>query len=141
MVNNIMSETTQSSPAKVNGLFDNIMWSYICDKNFHLQHCDKCNITFYPPAPCCSKCFSDKLHWRPVSGKGKIISWAIFHRQYLPAYPSPYNVIAVRIAEGPIIISNLEGNTPDDSWINKQVDLVYKTMPDGLVIPRFKLAL
>jgi len=70
----------------------------------------------------------------------KIISWAIFHKQYLPAYPAPYNVIAVRLQEGPVLISNLEGDSPPESWINSDVYLVYSTMPDGIVLPRFRLA-
>ena len=69
----------------------------------------------------------------------KIISWTIFHKQYLPAYPAPYNVIAVRLQEGPVLISNLVGDSPPGSWINSDVYLIYSTMPDGIVLPRFRL--
>ena len=75
-----------------------------------------------------------------LSGDATILSWEIFHRQYLPAYPAPYNIIAVRLAEGPVMISNLEGTQPDGSWIGQAVRLVYVEMPDGMILPRFTLA-
>jgi uncharacterized OB-fold protein len=58
----------------------------------------------------------------------------------LPAYPPPYNVIAVRLAEGPIMISNLEGDAPEGSWIGHIVRLIYVPMPDAFILPRFVLA-
>jgi uncharacterized OB-fold protein len=63
----------------------------------------------------------------------------VFHRQYLQAYPAPYNVIAVRLDEGPVMISNLQGDAPDGSWIGRRVRLVYAEMPDAAVLPRFTL--
>jgi len=67
----------------------------------------------------------------------------VFHKSYLGAYPAPYNVIAVRLAEGPVMISNLEPPLPDGdlggSWIGKSVRLTYSTMPDELVLPRFTI--
>jgi uncharacterized OB-fold protein len=72
-----------------------------------------------------------------VSGRGKIVSWVVFHRHYLPAYPPPYNAIAVRLEEGVTMISNLEGAMPENGCIGRPVRLVYVTMPDGFVLPRW----
>ena len=135
-----MTETFAITPPPVLGIYDRKMWEHISNKDLRLQCCLDCGASQYPPAPGCSKCLSVNLQWKPVSGMAKIISWAIFHKQYLPAYPAPYNVIAVRLKEGPILISNLEGNSPPGSWINSDVYLVYSTMPDGIVLPRFRLA-
>ena len=66
------------------------------------------------------------------------MSWIVFHRRYLALSP-PYNVIAVRLEEGPLMISNLEGVSPSGSWIGSKVSLTYTTMPDGAVLPRFAL--
>jgi hypothetical protein len=38
------------------------------------------------------------------------------------------------------MISNLQGRTPQGSWIGAAVRLVYATMPDGTVLPRFELS-
>jgi uncharacterized protein len=78
-----------------------------------------------------------------LSGRGSIISWVVLHKSYLDAYPAPYNVIAVRLAEGPVMISNLEPPLPEGlltgSWIGKPVRMTYATMPDELVLPRFTI--
>jgi uncharacterized OB-fold protein len=79
------------------------------------------------------------FEWQAISGKASIWSWVVFHRGYLPSYPAPYNVITVRLAEGPLFISNLEGKTPDTSWIGVDVDLTYTEMDENLFLPRFKL--
>jgi uncharacterized OB-fold protein len=94
----------------------------------------------YPPALNCPECLSEDVAWEEVSGGGTILSWVVFKRGYLPAYPPPYNVIAVRLDEGPVVISNLEGETPTGSWIDRRVRLIYVTMPDGVLLPRFELA-
>lgn len=61
--------------------------------------------------------------WRPVSGRGEILSWVIFHRRYFDDFPPPYNAIAVRLVEGPILVSNLIGAEPVGNWIGEQVQL------------------
>lgn len=135
-----MSETraeAATTPQPVMGMYDAPMWQSIRDGAMKLQHCEPCGATLYPPAPVCPHCLSDRLEWKPVSGRGKVLSWVVFHKSYLDAYPAPYNVIAVRLDEGAVMVSNLEPPLPQDSWIAKRVELVYVTMPDGFVLPRF----
>jgi hypothetical protein len=50
----------------------------------------------------------------------------IFRKQYFDDHPAPYNVIAVRLEEGPIVVSNLTGTEPDGSWIGTPVTLTYR---------------
>lgn len=38
------------------------------------------------------------------------------------------------------MISNLEGQLPDDSVMEREVQMVFSEMPDGTVLPRFELA-
>jgi len=134
-----MEADTARTPSPVLGLYDRPMWDSIRDRAMRLQRCRGCGTWQYPPGPGCTACLSEDLEWTPVSGKATIISWVIFHRQYLAAYPAPYNAIAVRLEEGPVMISNLEGSPPERSWIGRKVRLVYTEMPDGAVLPRFTL--
>jgi uncharacterized OB-fold protein len=122
------------------GHYDRPLWDSIRSRDMQLQCCRNCGTWQYPPGPSCSACLHEELDWTPVCGSGAILSWSIFHRQYLPAYPAPYNVIAVRLEEGPVMISNLEGALPDGSWIGRHVSLVYVRMPDGTILPRFRLS-
>lgn len=134
-----MTAAVPPTPKPVQGLYDRPMWDSIGARAMKLQCCKGCGAFRYPPGPVCPECLSEESEWTALSGRGTIASWVIFHRGYLPAYPPPYNVIAVRLAEGPIMISNLEGPGPQGSWIGAPVSLVYATMPDGFVLPRFVL--
>lgn len=131
---------TVATPPCVMGLYDRPMWQSIEARQMALQCCDACGTWQYPPAPGCTTCGAETLTWTALSGRATILSWVVFHRQYLPAYPPPYNAIGVRLAEGPVMISNLEGAPPEGSWIGRAVTLRYVGMPDGAVLPRFTLA-
>jgi uncharacterized protein len=133
-----MNATEVHTPRPVMGVYDKPMWESIRAGAMKLQRCKHCATWLYPPGPSCPKCLSPELEWTPVSGEGKLVSWVVFHRHYLPAYPPPYNAIAVRLAEGPTMISNLEGAMPEDGCIGRAIRLIYVTMPDGVMLPRWR---
>jgi uncharacterized OB-fold protein len=128
-----------ASPRPIMGLFDEPFWASIRARALKLQQCTRCRNFRYPPSAVCPECLSPDHDWIASTGRGEILSWVIFHRGYLPAYPPPYNVIAVRLIEGPIVVSNLTGPEPDGNWIGATVSLVYEELPDGLILPRFVL--
>ena len=49
--------------------------------------------------------------WTPVSGRGKVFSFVIFHRVYHPAFAQevPYVVALVELEEGPRLLTNIVG--------------------------------
>jgi uncharacterized OB-fold protein len=107
-------------------LHDQPMWDSIEQQRFALQHCDDCSTVRYPPGPICPHCLSLAASWKPLSGRATILSWVVFHRQYFDDFPPPYNSVAVQIAEGPIVVSNLIGDEPEGSWIGAEVEFVYR---------------
>ena len=135
-----MTDVIPATPAPIRGLYDGPLWDSIGEQRMKLPRCLKCHTFRYPPGPSCPECLSPETEWVPISGSGIINSWVVFHRHYLPAYPPPYNVIAVRLEEGPLFISNLEGEEPSGSWIGHPVRLFYQAMPDGFILPRFTLS-
>lgn len=126
-------------PPPVLGLYDAPMWESIQAGNMKLQKCLSCGIFRYPPGPCCHECVSEQFEWVPISGIGRIFSWVVFHRTYLSGYPAPYNVIAVKLQEGPIFISNLIEPPKSGSWIDLDVTMVYEPITDNRMLPRFKV--
>jgi uncharacterized OB-fold protein len=132
---------TAETPPRVLALYDEPFWRYLKDTGrMHLQCCSACGTWRYPPGPVCQACLSADSEWKPVSGEGELLSWVIFHKQYLPAYPAPYNVIAVKLDEGPTVISNLLQNPPNGTVIGRRVRLVVVAMDDGVALPRFEFA-
>lgn len=136
-----METQTSTTPPRVMGLYDAPMWQLLKETGkLHLQCCSDCGTWRYPPGPACQECLSPDSEWKPVSGGGELLSWIVFHKQYLPAYPAPYNVIAVRLDEGPTVISNLIGDPRDERPVGRRVKLAVAAMEDGVALPRFELA-
>ena len=132
---------TSTTPPRVLGLYDEPFWRLLkSEGRMHLQCCAECGAWRYPPGPTCQACLSPASEWKPVAGGGELLSWVTFHRQYLPAYPAPYNVIAVRLDEGPTIISNLVEEPGVGKVIGRRVRLAVVEMDDGVALPRFELA-
>ncbi|MBI3706389.1 MAG: OB-fold domain-containing protein [Proteobacteria bacterium] len=109
----------------VMSMYDAPMWESIGRHRLELQTCSRCARFRYPPAPICANCLSLDYRWHPIAGRGTILSWVIFHRQYFDDHVPPYNVVAVQIEEGPIILSNLVGPVPEGSWIGAEVEFCY----------------
>lgn len=103
------------------GFYDRPMWAAMQEGSFTVQRCAQCGTSRYPPGPSCPSCLSLDYEWTPVKGGGEILSWVIFHRQYFDDHPAPYNAVAVRLDEGPIVVTNLIGDEPSASWIGRRV--------------------
>ena len=121
-------------------LYDEPMWESIRAERMALQKCGSCGKFRYPPGPACDRCLAMDYAWVPLQGGGKILSWVIFHRQYFDNFPPPYNVVAVELAEGPIMMSNLVGALPEGSWIGREVTLCYERDLTGETIPKVRLS-
>lgn len=131
---------TAKTPPRVLALYDKPMWDLLKETdNLHLQCCSDCGTWRYPPGPICPDCLSPDSTWKPVSGGGEVMSWVIFQKEYLPEYPAPYNVVAIKLDEGPIIISNLTKDPDGSNIIGQRVRLNVVTMDDGVALPRFDL--
>jgi uncharacterized protein len=119
--------------------YDAPMWDSIASGRMQLQTCGDCHLFRYPPAPICPRCLSLRYHWQDIGGKGRVLSWTTFHRQYLPAYPPPHTVIAVELDEGPIMIGYVAGEDAHKVAIDTAVRLTYGKHPDGYGVPYFTL--
>lgn len=109
----------------VTGFYDVPMWERMQEGKLSLQACDKCGHVRYPPAPVCPECLSEHATWESVEGSGTVLSWVVFHRQYFSDFPVPYNAVAVRLDEGPIIVTRLVGAAAEGSWIGRRVTLQF----------------
>lgn len=49
----------------------------------------------------------DDCEWVRASGRARLFSYVVYHRQYHPDFPVPYNVAAVVLEEGPLLISTI----------------------------------
>lgn len=115
-------------------------WEYARRRELRLQRCTACGAWRFPAAPLCDRCLGPDAEWAPVSGRGTVYSWVIFHRQYFPALPPPYNVASIELAEGPLFIANLI-DIPDDAIrIGLPVEIAWREVGPDYVLPVFRPA-
>jgi uncharacterized OB-fold protein len=125
-----------SRPAPMLGLFDQLYWRHVASGELRLQRCQCCAAFRYPPGPSCPDCLTTDHTWEALSGKGTLLAWTVFHRQYFPQFPVPHLVAAIRTEEGPILIGNLVGAAESELWHDMPVRAIFEdTKFDLAAIP------
>lgn len=73
-----------------------------------LQQCSECGAHIYYPRSRCSNCLSDKLEWKPCSGRGTVYSYTVVWRTPTRAFADkPYVLAIIELEEGARMTSNI----------------------------------
>ena len=119
-------------PDRVRGARDDQFWAFCEQGELRLQGCAACGKLSWPVTEACEHCGSDQLDWRPVSGKGRLVSWCAFHQDYYGGViPVPYETILVELAEGPMFISNPQGFVAAETPMGAPVKLAFLACEDA----------
>ena len=94
---------------------------------FELQNCNECGAWQYPPREACERCLSVRLTWKPVDGRGELLSDTVvrhsnelYHRERVP-----FRVGLVRLQEGPMLLTLLHQDcsaSPSPVRVRAQLD-------------------
>jgi uncharacterized OB-fold protein len=116
-------------------------WDHARQGKLAAQRCCACADVHFPPGPVCPVCLSDKQEWFATSGRGTLFSWVAFHHAYWDCVKPalPYNVVMVKLEEGPILISNLVDEDLSGLKLGIAVEAVFEAIPGDLFIPKFKV--
>ncbi len=79
--------------------------------NFLIQRCQACTRGIFYPRMICPHCGSDKLEWFAASGNGVVYSTTVVRRK--AEQGGDYNVALIDLAEGPRMMSRIEGLAPE----------------------------
>ena len=116
-------------------------WDALQQGSIKLPRCRACGHWLFPIGPCCSSCLSDELEWQPLSGRGEVWSYIVYHHAFDPAFKDklPYNVAIVKLDEGPRLISNVVGVADAETLtIDQRLHLLIQN-ESGTAVPRFAL--
>jgi len=113
-------------PAPIIGLYDAPLWSFAANNELRLQRCNSCKHVRYFPTGYCPVCLSEDHEWALMSGKGRVASWCVFHKQYFPQIPAPYIVVMVELEEGPIVPANIINCQEEELKIGLSVHVVFE---------------
>ena len=116
-------------------------WSALSQGRLDFQHCRACGHQWLPARENCPNCLAADPEWQPASGRGKLVSWVVYHKAYAAHLEDrvPYNVAIVELAEGPRMISNIIGH-PEGQGLYAGADVELSIAKDfGLDLPCFRL--
>jgi uncharacterized OB-fold protein len=123
-----MSQDAPRRPARSRGILEDEFWSHVSQRRLSLQICKSCSHIWYPPGPVCPQCLSEDWGFQAVSGHGRIHSWTVFHRQYFPELPSPYTIVSIELAEGPLMIGDIRMTKNEQLQVGMQVRVTYEAV-------------
>jgi uncharacterized OB-fold protein len=107
-----------------------------------VQRCESCGHLWFPPSTHCPSCLSREYQWFPVSGRGTVWSWVVFHQKYFKAFANelPYNCAMVKLEEGPMMMSNIVGVSNDEIRCDMPVKVVFEDATDEIAVAKFQPA-
>lgn len=102
---------------------------------FMLPYCRDCAKPHLPAGPVCPFCFSDRIEWKPASGRGSVSTFTVVHKAWFPEFADevPYNVVQVELEEGPRLTANVVGVKNEELKVGLPVEVVL-----GESMPRFR---
>jgi uncharacterized protein len=112
-----------------------------------LPRCDSCNRFVWYPEDECPHCGARSFTWTRVSGRGRVFTWTVVRRAFLPAFEEmvPFVTALVSLEEDPAvrIVSYIVDCEPDALAADLPVEAVFRplqfpTVPDRSVsVPMF----
>jgi uncharacterized OB-fold protein len=117
-------------------------WDATRERRLLLQRCSSCHQAQHYPRSFCRSCGAvGHLEWVESTGTATVDAYTVVHRSPDPAVEVPYVVARVRLAEGPILLTNLQMNladTPaDDALFDAPLELAWRPLEDGRHLPVF----
>jgi uncharacterized OB-fold protein len=117
---------TQRRPNRTLGPGHDEFWAWCNKGELRLQHCVACGKFSWPVVEACEYCGGAELDWKPMSGRGKVVSWCTFERDYYNGLlPLPWNTILVELEEGVLFLSNPQNFTWKETKPNMPVKLTF----------------
>ena len=114
-------------------------WDATARGQFLLQRCETCDLVIWFPRSHCPQCATTTLPTFPASGKGVVYSHTVIRKvgnEYKGAVP--FVVAYVELDEGPRIMTNIVGCSPDDVTVGMRVELEFHDTGEGSALYRFR---
>ncbi|MFA5308534.1 MAG: OB-fold domain-containing protein [Dehalococcoidales bacterium] len=90
----------------------------------------------------CAACGADGGEWVKVSGRGEVFTFCVYRQSFHPAWRDdvPYNAAYVKLAEGPLLMTNIVGCENKDIYIGMAVEVTFDDITPEVTLPRFRPA-
>ena len=117
-------------------------WEAAKGGELRLQRCLECGQVWFPIGPVCPDCWSERFEWAPMSGRGKLSNWVIYHQAFHDAYREevPYNVAEVELEEGPRLMTNIVGVKNEELFYGLPVEVYFDSVTPEVTLVKFRKA-
>ena len=111
-----------------------------------MPRCINCDKFHFYPREECPRCFSQKIEWAKVSGRGRLHTYTIVHQTAQAVFQedAPHVYAVVQLDEGPRMISNVVDSQMKPFLEGLQVDMplvaVYDDVTPEWTLVKFKPA-
>jgi len=115
-------------------------WKGAREKKLMVQRCKDCKKHIFYPRIYCPFCFSDKMEWVKVSGKGKIYSYTVVQNNPPSAFMKdlPFVIAIIKLDEGVQMLTNIVGCDPQQIKCDMPVEVTFEKYNDEITLPKFK---
>jgi uncharacterized OB-fold protein len=115
-------------------------WAAAREHRLVLPACLDCGKPFFPIGPVCPFCFSARLEWRRMAGRGTVSSFVIYHQAFFAWFRDrlPYAVAQVELEEGPRLNGNVLGVPPSALAIGMRMEVVFEDVTPEVTLPQFR---
>jgi len=115
-------------------------WEAARRHELSLQRCAACGKFIYYPRDRCPYCFSDRLEWQRLSGRGKVYSYTVVRRASSFAFAdAPYVLAIVELEEGPRMTSDIVA-PPEKVRVEMPVEVCFDDVTPEHTLVKFKPA-
>ena len=94
--------------------------------------CGACGKVHHYPRPFCVHCWSEDVHPVQASGHGTLYTYSTVYVNDLPPFKDrlPYVAAIVELAEGPRLMTTIEGVAPDELRVGMAVTASFRPVVD-----------
>ena len=114
-------------------------WTWGREGKLAIHRCANCACFVHPPVPFCPCCESRDVAPQPVSGRGRIVTFTVNPKPWVPDISAPYVLAPVALEEQDEVrlATNIIGCAAEDVRFDMEVEVVFEAAED-LWIPLFR---
>lgn len=116
-------------------------WEGLAEGKLRFQCCESCGNNWLPARPNCPHCLAPKPAWKDSAGRGRVISWVVYHTAYADHLKArvPYDVTLVELDEGPRLLTNVVDSQAGQKLSPDAPVVISIETEEGVALPRFRL--
>lgn len=115
-------------------------WSFLQQDELRVPKCASCNQLVFYPREICPKCSGLQFTWERLSGQGKVYSFTVVRRPFLPEFATmaPYVYAIVELEEGIRMASNITNCRVEEVYVGMAIQAIFREEENGRKVVLFE---